>query len=67
MLEIREVRKIIEHLIIECSKYDEQRRRQIGYIVPNDGVQEWQRKLGDENVGTSRVPGLYRGTNKLRK
>lgn len=35
-----------EHLIIECSKYEEQRRKFISAVLSVIGVEEWQGKLG---------------------
>lgn len=38
------VRETIEHFIVECVRYEEERDRMIGSTVAVIGVEEWNRR-----------------------
>ena len=63
------VRETIEHFLVECVSYEEERGRLLGYIESVIGVDEWHRRLvyegGDSGILT--VLGLYRGEEEEKR
>ena len=49
----------IEHLIVECRGYEEQRERLIAAVVEVIGEEEWARRLEEEEAALCTVLGLY--------
>ena len=60
-------KETIEHLIVECSKYEEQRRRLVGSVISVIGAEEWQRRLDEKDGGICTVLGLYGGKEETEK
>ena len=56
------VRETIEHFLVECDRYDEERDRLVGSVTEVLGVEEWHRRIEEEeDGGILTVLGLYRG------
>ena len=60
-------KETIEHLIVECDKYNEQRRRLIDAVITVIGKEEWERRQGEEDGGICTVLGLYGGKEETEK
>ena len=55
-------RETIEHFLVECDRYEEERGRLIGRAIATVGREEWRRRLEEEeDGGILTVLGLYRG------
>ena len=54
-------RETIEHFLVECHKYEEQRSKLIKSITAVIGEEEWHRRIEEEDIGISTVLGLYDG------
>ena len=55
------IRETIEHFLVECDRYEEERGRLIGCIMRTVGREEWHRRLEEEEAGgILTVLGLYR-------
>ena len=54
-------RETIEHFLVECDRYEEERGRLIGRAIATVGREEWRRRLEEEeDGGILTVLGLYR-------
>ena len=49
----------VEHLIVECSKYEDQREILIRLVESVIGQQEWSRRVSEEDLAICTVLGLY--------
>ena len=64
----RGVRETIEHFLVECDKYEEERGKLIGSVKAVVGEQEWRRRLDEEeDGGVLTVLGLYQGEGKRER
>ena len=52
-------KETIEHLIVECSEYDDLRETLIRNVTRIIGNQEWRKRLEEEDGGVCTVLGLY--------
>ena len=52
-------RETVEHLIVECVKYEGYRKDLINVIVSVIGEEEWNRRLNEDDGGISTALGLY--------
>lgn len=64
----RGVRETIEHFLVECDRYEEEREGLIGSVKAAIGEQEWRRRLEEEeDGGVLTVLGLYQGEREREK
>lgn len=59
------VRETTEHFIVECDRYEEERDRLIGSIATEIGVEEWHRRLEEEDGRILTV--LYKGESQKER
>ena len=57
----RGVRETIEHFLVECGRYDEERGRLIESVKEIIGEPEWYRRIEEEEAGALTVLALYQG------
>ena len=58
----RRVREKIEHFLVECDGYEEERGKLVESVKAVIGEYEWHRRLDEEeDVGALTVLGLYQG------
>ena len=60
-------RETIEHFIVECRKYEEERHRLISSVVEVIGEEEWNRRVEEEEGGITTILGLYRDKEEAKK
>ena len=53
------VKETVEHLIVECNRYDEERRILVAEVKEIIGEGEWNKRLQEEDRGITTVLGLY--------
>ena len=58
------VKETVEHMMVECSRYEEERRILIGEITEIIGEEEWNKRLDEEDGGITTVLGLYSSNNR---
>ena len=63
----RDERETIEHFIVECPGYREQRGRLVESIKGILGLTEWQKRLEEEDGGILTVLGLYESGEKSER
>ena len=63
------VRETIEHFLVECGRYEEERDRLLGSITAVIGRDEWHRRLvmEGEDRGILTVLGLYEGEQEMNR
>ena len=58
----RGVRETIEHFVVECGRYEEERGKLIGSVQEVIGEQGWYRRIEEEEGARAlTVVGLYQG------
>lgn len=58
------VKETVEHMMVECVRYEEERRILIAEITETIGEEEWNKRLDEEDGGITTVLGLYSGNSK---
>ncbi len=61
-------RETLEHFLVECDRFEEERGTLIGCVTRAIGIEEWHRRLEEEeDGGILTVLGLYRGEGQAEK
>ena len=58
------VKETVEHVIVECERYEEERRQLVTDIINIIGEEEWTRRLEEEDGAITTALGLYEDSRK---
>ncbi|KAF2343552.1 hypothetical protein FHG87_025692, partial [Trinorchestia longiramus] len=58
-----QVEETIQHLVLECSKYELNRENFIGMVREQYGENQWNARCTEEDFSTSYLVGLYEEGN----
>ena len=61
------VKETVEHLIVECNLYEEERTQLIQKVIGVIGEDEWHRRIDEEDGGITTVLGLYGDKEEAKK
>ena len=61
------VKETVEHMIVECDRYRDQRTQLIQEVTGIIGEEEWSRRIDEEDGGITTVLGLYDKKEEVKK